>query len=165
MGSPLKLKRRFRLRNSCNSITGWLPCRMHVSYTAFWRKPLPCCRERSHPRHRSRSTLVTSPRRKCCDRKSRAVCAHTFAPWQQATIEIMLAIFLTIACSRYIYYGVILHAHPVRGESHNQRNTTGEVATADTSRSSLIRERSRWYSANVTEAKLGIPKSSPGDLN
>jgi len=25
---------------------------------------------------------------------------------------------------------VILHAHPVRGESHIQRNTTGEVATA-----------------------------------
>jgi len=25
-------------------------------------------------------------------------------------------------------YGVVLHAHPVRGESHNQRNTTGEVA-------------------------------------
>jgi len=43
--------------------------------------------------------------------------------------EIMLAISLTIACSRYIYNGVILHAHPIRGESHNQRNTTGEVAT------------------------------------
>jgi len=26
-------------------------------------------------------------------------------------------------------YGVVLHARPVRGESHNQRNTTGEVAT------------------------------------
>ena len=26
-------------------------------------------------------------------------------------------------------YGVVLHAHPVRGESHNQRNTTGVVAT------------------------------------
>ena len=26
-------------------------------------------------------------------------------------------------------YGVVLHAHPVRGESHNQNNTTGEVAT------------------------------------
>jgi len=26
-------------------------------------------------------------------------------------------------------YGIVLHAHPVRGESHNQRNTTGEVAT------------------------------------
>jgi len=65
----------------------------------------------------------------CCDRKSRAACAQSFAPWQQATIEIMLAISLTIACSRYTYDGVILPAHPVRGESHNQRNTTGEVAT------------------------------------
>jgi len=27
---------------------------------------------------------------------------------------------------RYIF---VLRAHPVRGESHNQRNTTGEVAT------------------------------------
>jgi len=26
-------------------------------------------------------------------------------------------------------YGVVLHAHPVRGESHIQRNTTGKVAT------------------------------------
>jgi len=32
------------------------------------------------------------------------------------------AISLTIACSRYIYNGVILHAHPVRGESHSQRS-------------------------------------------
>jgi len=66
---------------------------------------------------------------RCCDRKSRAVCGQSFAPWQQATIEIMLAISLTTACSRYTYDGVILAAHPVRGESHNQRNTTGEVAT------------------------------------
>ena len=28
-------------------------------------------------------------------------------------------------------YIFVLCAHPVRGESHNQRNTTGEVATAD----------------------------------
>jgi len=26
-------------------------------------------------------------------------------------------------------YGVVLHAHPIRGESHIQRNTTREVAT------------------------------------
>jgi len=26
-------------------------------------------------------------------------------------------------------HGVVLHLLPVRGESHNQRNTTGEVAT------------------------------------
>ena len=41
-----------------------------------------------------------------------------------------VAMSLTIACSRYIHNGVILHAHPVRGESHNQSYTTGEVATA-----------------------------------
>ena len=33
------------------------------------------------------------------DRKSRAACAQSFVPWQQATIEIMLTISLTIACS------------------------------------------------------------------
>jgi len=71
--------------------------------------------------------LVTAPF--YCDRKFRTTCAQSFAPWQQATIEIMLAISLTIACSHYIYNGVIFHAHPLRGESHNQRNTTGEVAT------------------------------------
>jgi len=68
-------------------------------------------------------------RGECCDRKSRAACAQSFAPWQQATIEIMLAISLTVACSRYTYDGVFLHAHPFRGESYNQRNTAGEVAT------------------------------------
>jgi len=36
---------------------------------------------------------------------------------------------LLLLLAVHIYYGVILHAHPVRGESHNQRNTTGEVAT------------------------------------
>jgi len=61
--------------------------------------------------------------------ETRAASAQSFAPWQQATIEIMLAISLIIACSRYIYNGVVFHAHPVRGESHNQRNATGEVAT------------------------------------
>ena len=29
-------------------------------------------------------------------------------------------------------YGIVLQTHPVRGESHNQRNTTGEVATLPT---------------------------------
>jgi len=33
-----------------------------------------------------------------------------------------------IACSRYIYM-CVLRAHPVRGESHIQRNANGEVAT------------------------------------
>jgi len=35
---------------------------------------------------------------------------------------------LLLVCATYMY-GVVLHIHTVRGESHNQRNTTGEVAT------------------------------------
>jgi len=35
---------------------------------------------------------------------------------------------LLLARATYIN-GVVLHAHHVRGESRNQRNTTGEVAT------------------------------------
>ena len=38
---------------------------------------------------------------------------------------------LLLVCTTYMY-GAVLHAHPVRGESHNQRNTTGEVATITT---------------------------------
>ena len=71
--------------------------------------------------------LATAPC--CCDRKSRAACAQSFASWQQETIEFTCHDHSVIACSRHIYLCVVLHAHPVRGESHNQRNTTGEVAT------------------------------------
>jgi len=39
----------------------------------------------------------------------------------------MITILLLVRAT--YMYGVVLHAHPVRGESHNQRNTTGEVAT------------------------------------
>jgi len=40
----------------------------------------------------------------------------------------MITLLLLVRAT-YIYMGVVLHAHPVRGESHNQRNTTGDVAT------------------------------------
>jgi len=89
----------------------------------------------------------------CCDRISRAACAQSFAPRQQATIEIMRrnlslrtlvvtfnrshvhisrattsqSLLLLLARSTHTYF--CLHAHLVRGESHNQRNTTEEVAT------------------------------------
>jgi len=76
----------------------------------------------------------------CYDRKSRAACAQSFAPWQQATIEIMLAISLIIACSRYTYNGVILHAQisePIlntdicrRGPLHVFCSTTGSTDKA-----------------------------------
>ena len=61
--------------------------------------------------------------------ETRTACVQSFAPWQQATIEIMLAISLTIACSCYIYYGVILHADPIRGESQRLQHYNDEVAT------------------------------------
>jgi len=56
----------------------------------------------------------------CCDRKSRAACAQSFALWQQATIEIMhrnLSYYCLLAPRIYIF---VLCAHPVCGESHNQ---------------------------------------------
>jgi len=46
---------------------------------------------------------------------------------QQQNSHAMITLLLLVR-DTYMY-GVVLHAHPVRGESHNQRNTTGEVAT------------------------------------
>ena len=39
----------------------------------------------------------------CCDRKSRAACAQSFALWQQATIEFTCRDHSIIACSRHAY--------------------------------------------------------------
>jgi len=64
----------------------------------------------------------------CCDRKSRAACAQSFAPRQQATIEIMRR-NLSYHCLLALHIYLVLHAHLVRGESHNERSATGEVAT------------------------------------
>ena len=38
----------------------------------------------------------------CCDRKSQAACAQSFAPWQQATIEFTRRDHSNIACSCHI---------------------------------------------------------------
>jgi len=51
-----------------------------------------------------------------CDRKARAASPKSFTLWQQATIEITCRDHSIIACLRHIYMGVILRAHPVRGE-------------------------------------------------
>ena len=53
---------------------------------------------------------------------------------------------LLLVCATYIY-GVVLHAHPVRGESHIQRNATGEVATL--------------LHSNHTLAKLALKETVP----
>jgi len=61
----------------------------------------------------------------CCDRK-----VQSFTLWQQLTIEITRRDHSIITCSCQTYVGVILRAHPVRGESHIQRKANREVATS-----------------------------------
>jgi len=51
-------------------------------------------------------------RLQCCDRKSQAACAQSFAPWQQATIEIMLAISLRVRLLRSIVHTSISAEFP-----------------------------------------------------
>jgi len=70
----------------------------------------------------------------CCDRKYRAACAQSFAPRQ---MRHNLSYYCLLAPRICI---VVLRAHPVRGELHNQRNTTGEVATT----SSPFYNESHW---------------------
>ena len=54
---------------------------------------------------------------------------QSFTLGQQATMEIPRRAHSISACLRHIYMGVILRAHPVRGESHILRNANGKVAT------------------------------------
>jgi len=79
--------------------------------------------------------------------KSRAACAQSFALWQQATTEIMrrnLSYYCLLAPRIYLF---VLRAHPVRGESHNQCNTTGEVATTRYTMNRLINGKLRTEDA------------------
>jgi len=64
--------------------------------------------------------------------KAWAACVQSFALWQQATIKFMRrnhSIVHLLLCAMCTYSIVVLRTHPVRGESHIQRNTTREVAT------------------------------------
>jgi len=98
----------------------------------------------------------------CCDRKAPATSAQSFTLRQQATIEITLhdhsprmllftfsrshryyhqrlhAAITLLLLVRATYMGVVLRAHPVRGESHIQRNTNREFATAPTAAICLL---------------------------
>jgi len=113
----------------------------------------------------------------CCDRKSRAAYAQSFALWQQATTEFTCydysprTVVVTFNRSqvnigrastpRSLFYCLfaphiyifVLRAHPLHGESHNQRNTTGEVATLSSMRSV---NRSRSVNLIITGAGAGV---------
>ena len=92
----------------------------------------------------------------CCDRKSRAAYAQSFALRQQATIEIMrrnLSYHCLLAPRIHIF---VLRAHPVRGESHNPRNTIGEVATT----SPPFSNEPHWSHLLCVKAELGTTFTS-----
>ena len=90
----------------------------HTNHTFFlWRLHL------ARPSHPGQSTILLRS-------KARVESVQSFTLWQQATIEITCHVtLLLLVRATYIYIGAILHAHPVHGESHIQRNTNWEVAT------------------------------------
>jgi len=61
--------------------------------------------------------------------EAQAASAQSFTLRQQATIEITCHDHPIIACPRHVYTGVVLRTHPVRSESHIQRNAHGVVTT------------------------------------
>ena len=52
---------------------------------------------------------------------------QSFRLWQQATIEIIRRAHFIIVSLHHIYMRLVLHAHPVRGESRMQRNANRDV--------------------------------------
>jgi len=98
--------------------------------------------------------MIGSAYRSVAIGKAQVACVQSFPLWQQATIEFMrrdpfprtLVIKLNrsqvniskASTPQSLYYSlllvrdmyiVVLRAHPVRGESHIQRNATREIAT------------------------------------
>ena len=61
----------------------------------------------------------------CCDRKSRAACAQSFAPWQQATIEITRRDHSIIACSHHAYIFLFFAHIPFVVNHTTQRHRRG----------------------------------------
>jgi len=61
----------------------------------------------------------------CCDWKSRAACAQSFIPWQQATIEITWWDHSIIACSRHMHI-FLFFVHIPFGVNHTINATLPE---------------------------------------
>ena len=89
---------------------------------------------RDHPMRSLSSSLFASTIN--CSPDSQALLEVTH---QDHSIGITL---LLLVRATYIYF--VLRAHPVRGESYNQRNTTEEVATLSTELFLTKNERYQW---------------------
>ena len=105
----------------------------------------------------------------CCDRKSRAACAQSFAPWQQATIEISRRGHSIIACSRHIHIFLFFAYIPfVVNRTINatpperpQHCTNGALAMLG-NRSGLI-NRKNIRSPNAAGAQCAIHRDALAD--
>ena len=69
--------------------------------------------------------LVKAPL--CCDWKGQGASAQSFTLWHQTTIKTPCRAHLTSACLHHM--AVVLHVHPVCGESHIHHNANWEAAT------------------------------------
>jgi len=65
----------------------------------------------------------------CCDRKSPSGKCAKFCTVAAGNNRVHMPRSLYFCLFAPRIYIVVLRAHPVRGESHNQRNANGEVAT------------------------------------
>ena len=148
----------------------WIALRHHrysrERFAKVHKLILSCCKTYSIPNDTTSSY--------CFDRKARPPSAQSFTLRQQAkTIEFTqrdqstyasyyvqsftcyYQQWLHAAITRYCLFvphicGLVLRAHPVRGESHIQRNASGEVATVHTIVSWTSHELStRWPSGNT----------------
>jgi len=63
----------------------------------------------------------------CSDWKCLAASMQSFTLWQQATIKIPRHAYFISTCSCHL--GVVLHAHPIRGELHIHHKANWEAAT------------------------------------
>ena len=73
---------------------------------------------------------------------------------------------LVLACSRQIYVGVSLHAHPVRGESHIQRhaNRCNKGSSNNTKMVIYSTVQSRCYIININHTGIGVNRNISIDL-
>jgi len=103
-----------------HQLRGW----NNIPFFSQWTAPIACslCEICTwHPLN----ILVKAPL--CCDWKGRAESAQNFTMLQQATIEIPRRVHSIAACLHHTYMGVVLHVHPIHGESYIQQNANQEV--------------------------------------
>jgi len=151
-----------RQPRSCSNIPSFLQ----------WTAPIACSFCEGCTWHHPH-ILVKAPL--CCDWKGRAACAQSVTLWHQATIKIPHLAHLISACSRHM--GVVLHAHPVRGESHMHHNAAHSPqrylkgcnicskVEPDFLKWVRVKETSNWENLGTNRALIDLEQDSWGKLD